>query len=103
MTSGDLLITLGRVGSSFQFSNATPTKSPSRQISWHMRPVRKLSKDNSKFSGRAGKSRVQMPAPRLVISLTAHERTPVCPVKNSKADLAILVLAIDRRSKALSH
>src|ERR1700687_1769730 len=39
-----------------------------------------------------------MPAPTLVISVTQHERTPVCPPKNSNAPLAIFVLPIDLRS-----
>src|ERR1700676_823929 len=39
-----------------------------------------------------------MPAPTLVISVTQHERTPVCPLKNSNAPLAIFVLPIDLRS-----
>src|ERR1700680_828269 len=39
-----------------------------------------------------------MQAPTFVISVTAHERTPVCPLKNSSALLAIFVLPIDRRS-----
>src|SRR5260221_11317482 len=35
-----------------------------------------------------------MPAPTLVISVTQHERTPACPLKNSNAPLAIFVLPI---------
>src|ERR1700732_1392680 len=81
-----------------QFSNATPRESPSRQISRHLQILRKLSKDNSKFGGRTGKSSERMPAPTLVISVTQHDRTPFCPPKNSKPPLSILVLAIDLRS-----
>jgi len=81
-----------------QFSNATPRESPSRQIMRHLRTVRKLSKDNSKFGGRTGKSSVRMPAPTFVISVTQHDRTPICPLKNSNAPLSILVLAVDLRS-----
>src|ERR1700688_4493003 len=81
-----------------QFSNATPRESPSRQISRHLGILRKLSKDNSKFGGRTGKSSERMPAPTLVISVTQHDRTPFCPPKNSKPPLSILVLAIDLRS-----
>src|ERR1700686_875642 len=58
----------------------------------------KLSKENSKFGGRTGKSSERMPAPTLVISVTQHDRTPFCPPKNSKPPLSILVLAIDLRS-----
>jgi hypothetical protein len=32
------------------------------------------------------------------MSVTPHERTPVCPLKNSNAPLAILVLPMDLRS-----
>jgi len=39
-----------------------------------------------------------MPAPTFVISVTAQERTPVCPLKNSNALLTIFVLPIDLRS-----
>src|ERR1700686_765749 len=39
-----------------------------------------------------------MPAPTLVISVMQHERTPVCPLRNSNAPLAIFVLPIDLRS-----
>jgi hypothetical protein len=63
-----------------------------------LRIVRKLSKDNSKLSGKIAKPRTRMPAPTLVISVTQHERTPVCPLKNSNAPLAIFVLPIDLRS-----
>jgi hypothetical protein len=41
---------------------------------------------------------VRMPAPTFVMSVTPHERTPVCPLKNSNAPLAILVLPMDLRS-----
>jgi hypothetical protein len=81
-----------------QFSNATPRESPSRQISRHLRMLRKLSKDNSKFGGRTGKSSERMPAPTFVISVTQHDRTPICPLKNSRPPLSILVLAVDLRS-----
>src|SRR5258708_2691793 len=60
--------------------------------------VRKLSKDSSKFRGSTASSRVRMPAPLLVMSVTPHERTPTCPLKNSNAPLAILVLSMDLRS-----
>jgi hypothetical protein len=63
-----------------------------------LRIVRKLSKDNSKLRGKTAKPRTRMPAPTLVISVTQHERTPVCPLKNSNAPLAIFVLPIDLRS-----
>jgi hypothetical protein len=39
-----------------------------------------------------------MHAPKLVISVTAHGRTPVGALKNSRALLAIFVLPIDLRS-----
>jgi hypothetical protein len=41
---------------------------------------------------------VRMPAPTFVISATPHERTAVCPLKNSNAPLEIFVLPIDLRS-----
>src|ERR1700674_4306766 len=49
----------------------------------------------------AARSRVQMPAPTFVISMTVHGRTPVCAPKNSKASLPIFVLPIDRRSSII--
>jgi hypothetical protein len=39
-----------------------------------------------------------MQAPAFVISVTAHERTPLCSPKNSNASLTIFVLPIDLRS-----
>jgi hypothetical protein len=49
--------------------------------------VRKLSKDRSKFRGSTARSRVRMQAPLFVMSITPHERTPVCPLKNRNAPL----------------
>jgi hypothetical protein len=82
----------------FQVSKATPRKSPSRQTSRHLRMVRKLSKDRSKFTGSTDRSCVRRQAPLFVMSVTPQERTPICPLKNSKAPFAILVLPIDLRS-----
>jgi hypothetical protein len=93
----------GKVKSAFangasQFSNAAPREAPSRQIRRHLRIVRKLSKDKSKFRGRTGKSSARIPAPTFVISVTLHDRTPIWSPRNSTAPLSILVLAVDLRS-----
>jgi hypothetical protein len=75
-----------------------PRFGPDGQPSERPHLVRNLSKDNSKFSGMAGRSWARMPAPTFVISVTAHGRTPVCGPKNRNASLPIFVLPIDRRS-----
>ena len=82
----------------FQVSKATPRESPSRQTSRHLRMVRKLSKDRSKFTGSTDRSCVRRQAPLFVMSVTLHERTPICPLKNNNAPFVILVLPIDLRS-----
>jgi hypothetical protein len=77
-------------------SNATPRKSPSRQIRRHHRIVKKLSKVNSKLFGSTDKSRVRSLAPFSDISTILQPRAPTCPLKNRSAPFSILVLPTAR-------
>ena len=87
-----------QIGAGNQLSKATPKNSSSRQISRHLRDVRKPSKDNSKSSGIIVRSWLRMPAPRFVTSRTVQDCIPDFLPKNSSAPLMISVLPIDLRS-----
>lgn len=62
--------------SRFQLENATPAKSRSRQITRHLRIVRKLSKEMLKSRGTTLSPFSRMPAPWFVTSRTPQENTP---------------------------
>jgi hypothetical protein len=86
------------VGSSDQFSNATPIKSFRRQISRHFRAVRKLSNDSSKIGGSMLREFNLIRAPTLVTSHTSHPNRPRLELKNNSTPLETAVLPVERLS-----
>jgi hypothetical protein len=83
---------------SLQFLNATPRKSPFRQISRHHLIVEKLSKVSSKVFGSTDRLCVRSFAPQSEMSMTLQPRAPVCPLKNRSAPFSMPALPTARRS-----
>ena len=76
-------------------------KSSRRQISRHLRTLRKLSNDNSKFGGSTLRRFSLIWVPTLVTSRTSQVNTPRWALKNSSAPFETTVLPTVRLSISL--